>query len=342
MIKVWCLVLCISVTCCQHIEPFSKYCKEKRILPGDFTYPKELYNIECPQLKYSHTSAFKNNNNFTLLWVQSNDYNPKTEWQYYTKTFTDNINSRVHVNNNKLVFAYVEYEDKGTYVCLLKNETYCEYGVIIVQIEQDHLPFDEERVTMEGKTSILVCDVNSITVPDTKYTISWYKDSKKIKHSNITIIDKNTLTLVDTTTNDNGIFVCKIDTTYNKKVYSSVRNIMLYVKPITKPSAEIISPMGDIKSLANITIVINCTINTNELIKYASYRLYWKVNNRPVFVFSSKGIKQLSETYINDEIINLPLEIYTNDNAFTYQYTCHYEDLDYRENLQKTIKLIKI
>ncbi|ASK51368.1 IL-1 beta-receptor [Eptesipox virus] len=333
----WYIITLISVSYAQIHNPFNKNCTEKRILPGDITYNNELYHIQCPQIEFKRRSIFKNNNNYTLTWVKTLNYDIVFDWHYYTQIYFNDKNKPIHVNNKNLIFAPISVADTGTYVCFLQNATECEYGTVIVTAENRKYYIDDNIVSMEGNTVELYCDSNSISVPEAKNNIIWLRHEKKIKNAN-----NVKLILTNITKNDMGLYICKVETTYNKKVYNSFRYINLYVKPKSKIQAEIISPMGNIKAKVNSTIEINCTINTNELVKYAKYRLYWKINNKLPFMFSTKGIKEKSESLITDKIVNLPLEIFTNNDVFTYNFTCYYDDLDYKEQLHKTIKLIKI
>ncbi|XP_060025623.1 interleukin-1 receptor-like 2 isoform X4 [Lagenorhynchus albirostris] len=262
-------------------------------------------------------------------------------WYKYPRKIpvSKNIQSRIHQDQNWILFLPVKGEDSGIYYCDTNDTNTCPRMQVNLTVfkkhwcgtsgnSQPHMPDEYKQILYVGRDDILICPLN---FPDSFHldSVKWYKDCKEIEGERF-ISRRKKLLVKNVSTEDGGNYACQATLTYAKQQHTVLNSISVNITEKVgngRRIPKIIYPKNNsIEVKLGSTLIVDCNItdawgSTNPRC--------WKVNNTLVDVYykESKRIQEGIENYTVSQghmfyTVNITfLEVKMED--YGRPFTCH-------------------
>ncbi|XP_033257604.1 interleukin-1 receptor-like 2 isoform X6 [Orcinus orca] len=262
-------------------------------------------------------------------------------WYKYPRKIpvSKNIQSRIHQDQNWILFLPVKGEDSGIYYCDTNDTNTCPRMQVNLTVfkkhwcgtsgnSQPHVPDEYKQILYVGRDDILICPLN---FPNSFHldSVKWYKDCKEIEGERF-ISRRKKLLVKNVSTEDGGNYACQATLTYAKQQHTVLNSISVNITEKVgngRRIPKIIYPKNNsIEVKLGSTLIVDCNItdawgNTNPRC--------WKVNNTLVDVYykESKRIQEGIENYTVSQghmfyTVNITfLEVKMED--YGRPFTCH-------------------
>ncbi|ELV11565.1 interleukin-1 receptor type 2 [Tupaia chinensis] len=268
---------------------------------------REPVVLRCPQVEYWSGAIASAHVNVT--WHKSN-----------SAEIIVGEEARVRVQGDALWFLPALQEDSGTYICTLRNATYCDEMAIGLRV------FENTETSLE-----LISYVQTVTLPSsgllvcphleefirnkTDVRIHWYKGSVLLDHSSDRFlgVSENTRLLIhDVSAEDAGYYSCVLTFSHEGRDYNVTRDIELRVREEREDKIipVLISPLNTISASLGSKLTIPCKVFLGAN-KPLITLLWWTANNTDIEDAYPGGrvteglYREYSEN--NENYIELPL-----------------------------------
>ncbi|XP_023474276.1 interleukin-1 receptor-like 2 isoform X2 [Equus caballus] len=249
-----------------------------------------------------------------------------------------NIQSRIHQDQNWILFLPLTWEDSGIYHCVINDTNTChsihvnltvfkKYWCSASRNSQPNLLDEYKQILHAGNDDSLTCHLNfpRSCVLD---SIKWYKDCKEIKGERFTSVGKK-LSVNNVSAEDRGNYACQATLTHTGRQYTVLNRITVNIKKVGngRRIPKIIYPKNNsIEVQLGSTLIVDCNITDT---KDNTNLRCWRVNNTSVDIYYSasrriqEGIE--NETSFQDHkfyTVNITfLEVKMED--YGHPFTCH-------------------
>ncbi|XP_059973716.1 interleukin-1 receptor-like 2 [Mesoplodon densirostris] len=262
-------------------------------------------------------------------------------WYKYPRKIpiSKNIQSRIHQDQNWILFLPVKGEDSGIYHCDTNDTNICPRMQVNLTVFKKHwcgtsrnsqlnVTDEYKQILHVGKYDILICHLNFPNSFDLD-SVKWYKDCKEIEGERF-ISWSRKLLVKNVSTEDGGNYACQARLTYAKKQHTVLNSISVNITGKVgngRRIPKIIYPKNNsIEVKPGSTLIVDCNItdtwgNTNLRC--------WRVNNTLVNIYykESKRIQEGIENYtvfpghifytVNITFLEVKMEDYG------HPFTCH-------------------
>ncbi|XP_053560860.1 interleukin-1 receptor type 2 [Bombina bombina] len=284
--------------CQERIMHFKQYV----ILSG------EPAMLKCPSFQYLKLDSYRTQElSLNLIWM-AND----------SKVMDHGQESRIHSEEEYLLFFPALTEDSGIYTCILRNESFCiEVALSLSVQDATEVSLSDiayEQIAYEESNFQIFCpDLHDFTRKITDIQLKWNKDGQALSIDNSKYIytDGTTYLLINNVQKeDEGYYTCELAYTYGSTEYTISRIITLQTIGQEKKYNPVIVSRKDISAATGSKLVIPCKVFTG----YGSTSVtlvWWLANDSYIeeFFSDSRVMEgELQETTENDALfIEVPL-----------------------------------
>ncbi|XP_058390369.1 interleukin-1 receptor-like 2 isoform X1 [Diceros bicornis minor] len=263
-----------------------------------------------------------------------------TWYKYPSKIpISKNTQSRIHQDQNWILFLPLAWEDSGIYQCVINNTDTCHRIHVNLTVfkkywchaSRNSRPYslDEyQQILHVGKDDSLTCHLNfpKSCVLD---SIKWYKDCKEIEGERFASWGIK-LSVNNVSAEDRGYYACQARLTHTGKQYTVFNSITVNVTEKVgngRRIPKIIYPKNNsIEVQLGSTLIVDCNITDTR--ENTNLRC-WRVNDTLVDIYysDSKRIQEGIESHIsfqdhNFYTVNITfLEVKMED--YGHPFTCH-------------------
>ncbi|XP_007957679.1 interleukin-1 receptor type 2 [Orycteropus afer afer] len=227
--------------------------------------------------------------------------------------------TRMWVQDRALWILPALQRDSGTYVCTIRNASYCDEMSIELRVFENikaSLPFISYLQILTLSTSgLLVCpELSKFTRNKTDLNIQWYKDSTPLDQDNekfLSLRGTTRLFIHNVSVEDAGYYSCGMTFSHNGTQYNVTRNINVRVnKKEEEPIPVIVSHHQTILASLGSKLTIPCKVFLGVGKKSTSI-VWWTANDTNIDSAYPSGRvtegpdKEYSEN--NENYIEVPL-----------------------------------
>ncbi|XP_074155851.1 interleukin-1 receptor type 2 isoform X1 [Sminthopsis crassicaudata] len=226
---------------------------------------------------------------------------------------------RIWMDNDALWILPASVEDTGTYICTLRNTSYCATMSVELKVfKKTEAPLQYisyRQVLVTSGPGYLVCPEIKKFIQDTNKTeIKWYKDSVLLDQSNkkFSILKGSIYCLINNVSLDNsGYYTCELPFVYKGVKYNITRHIKVHImKKKEETIPVIITPNKTVLTSLGSKLIIPCKAFFG-LGSRSTTLLWWTANNTFVDNVYKKGrVKEgqrLEYSENNKSYIEVPL-----------------------------------
>nr|XP_045004162.1 interleukin-1 receptor type 2 isoform X2 [Jaculus jaculus] len=176
---------------------------------------------------------------------------------------------RMWVKNDTLWILPALRQDSGTYICTLRNASYCEEMSIELGTFEDteaSLPLISylQIVTIPVSGSLVCPDLKDFFPNKIDAKIQWYKGSDLLDKDNekfLSVGDPTRLFISSASAEDTGYYRCVAAFSHEGRDYNITRTIKLRVKKTTMETTPvIISPLETIPASLGSRLIVPCKV----------------------------------------------------------------------------------
>ncbi|XP_007501221.1 interleukin-1 receptor type 2 isoform X2 [Monodelphis domestica] len=174
---------------------------------------------------------------------------------------------RTWIKDNALWIVPASVEDTGTYICTIRNESYCatksiELKVLKKMTASLHLISYRQTVVSSSPGRLVCPEINDFIQKTNKMEIKWYKDSVLLDESNkkFSILKGSTDCHINNVSlNNSGYYTCELPFVHGNVKYNITRHIKLRVLKKKEDSFPvIILPNKTISTSLGSKLIIPC------------------------------------------------------------------------------------
>ncbi|XP_044525247.1 interleukin-1 receptor type 2 [Gracilinanus agilis] len=226
---------------------------------------------------------------------------------------------RTWIKGNALWIVPASVEDTGTYICTIRNESYCATKSIELEVlkktkASPKLISYRQTVVSSSPGKIVCPEINDFIRNTNKMEIKWYKDSVLLDESNkkFSVLKGSIYChIYNVSLSNSGYYTCEVPFVHGNVKYNITRHINLRVlkkKEETRP--VIISPNKTISTSLGSKLIIPCKVFVGSGPKSTTL-LWWTANNTFVDKMFKEGrVKEgQHHTYLenNKSYVEAPL-----------------------------------
>nr|KAF6447084.1 interleukin 1 receptor like 2 [Rousettus aegyptiacus] len=262
-----------------------------------------------------------------------------TWYKYPSKIpVSKNIQSRIHQEQNWILFIPLTWNDSGIYQCIINNTNMChqihvnltvfeKYWCSTSRNNQMNLPTEYKQILHVGRDDSLTCHLN-FPKSCALDSVKWYKDCKKIKGERFAPWGIK-LSVNNVSAEDRGNYACQARLTHAGTRYKIFNRISVNTENVGhgRRIPNITYPQNNtIEVQLGSALTVNCNIEDR---KDNTNLRCWTVNGTLVDIYyeESKRIQEGIETHVScpDHIIytvNITfLEVKMED--YGHPFMCH-------------------
>ncbi|XP_068420754.1 interleukin-1 receptor-like 2 isoform X1 [Eschrichtius robustus] len=302
--------------------------------------PRFIRADACEDMSMQETVSVGQPTAFNCIYPLPTSGRVDATWCKYPRKIpvSKNIQSRIHQDQNWILFLPVKGEDSGIYHCDTNDTNICPRMQVNLTVFKKHwcgtsrnsqpnVPDEYKQILYVGKDDTLICHLNFPNSFDLD-SVKWYKDCKEIEGERFISWGRKLL-VTNVSAKDGGNYACQARLTYAKKQHTVLKSISVKIRKVGngRRIPKIIYPKNNsIEVNLGSTLIVDCNItdtrgNTNPR--------YWRVNNTLVNVYykESKRIQEGSENYtvfqghlfytVNITFLEVKMEDYG------HPFTCH-------------------
>ncbi|XP_015451757.1 interleukin-1 receptor-like 2 [Pteropus alecto] len=263
-----------------------------------------------------------------------------TWYKYPSKIpVSKNIQSRIHQEQNWILFIPLTWNDSGIYQCIINNTNMChqihvnltvfeKYWCGTSRNNQMNLPDEYKQILHVGRDDSLTCHLN-FPKSCALDSVKWYKDCKEIKGERFAPWGIK-LSVNNVSAEDRGNYACQARLTHAGTQYNIFNRISVNITENVGRGGripKITYPKNNtIEVQLGSTLIVNCNITDR---KDNTNLRCWRVNSTLVDIYyeESKRIQEGIETHVifPEHIfytVNITfLEVKMED--YGHPFTCH-------------------
>ncbi|XP_043326354.1 interleukin-1 receptor-like 2 isoform X3 [Cervus canadensis] len=273
--------------------------------------PRFIRADACEDLTLQETASVDQPTAFNCVYSLPTSGKVDAMWYKYPSKIpiSKNTQSRIHQDQNWILFLPVKGEDSGIYQCLINDTDICSRMQVNLTVFEKHwcgasgnsqlnMPHEYKQILQVGRDDILICHLN---FPNNFYldSVKWYKDCIEIEGERF-ISGGKKLLVKNVSLEDRGNYECQASLTHAKKQHTVFNSISVTVTEKVGNGGripKIIYPKNNsIEVKPGSMLIVNCNItdtrdNTNPRC--------WRVNNTLVddYYGDSKRIQEGIENY---------------------------------------------
>ncbi|KAM9212055.1 interleukin-1 receptor type 2 [Dugong dugon] len=231
--------------------------------------------LRCPQARsWLQTSA---SSHFNTTWHKNDS----------GRMVPGEEEKRLWVQDGALWILPALQRDSGTYVCTVRNASYCDEMSIelsVLENTEASLPFTSYlQIVTLSTLGLLSCpELSDFTRNKTGLNIQWYKDSALLDQDNrkfLSLRGTTRLFIYNVSVEDAGYYSCGLPFSHNGTQYSITRNIKVRVnQKEEEPIPVIVSPHQTILASLGSRLTIPCKVFLGVGIKSTSI-VWWTAND---------------------------------------------------------------
>ncbi|XP_061011846.1 interleukin-1 receptor-like 2 [Dama dama] len=278
---------------------------------GSIALPRFIRADACEDLTLQETASVDQPTAFNCIYSLPTSGKIDAMWYKYPSKIpiSKNTQSRIHQDQNWILFLPVKGEDSGIYQCLTNDTDICPRMQVNLTVFEKHwcgasgnselnMPYEYKQILQVGRDDILICHLN---FPNNFYldSVKWYKDCIEIEGERFISRGKKLL-VKNVSLEDRGNYECQASLTHAKKQHTVFNSISVTVTEKVGNGGripKIIYPKNNsIEVKPGSMLIVNCNItdtrdNTNPRC--------WRVNNTLVddYYGDSKRIQEGIENY---------------------------------------------
>ncbi|XP_008055199.1 interleukin-1 receptor type 2 [Carlito syrichta] len=231
--------------------------------------------LRCPQMPY-------------WLWASASPHVNLTWRRNDSGRLVPGEETRMWARDGTLGILPVLQEDAGTYICTVRNASYCDEMSIELRVFENteaSLAFISYPQFLTLSTSgVLVCpDLSEFTRNKTDVKIQWYKDSVLLDEHNekfLSVSGTTRLLVYNASVEDAGYYVCVMAFAHGGRWYNITRSIDLRIKKKTEETTipVIVSPLETISASLGSRLIIPCKVFLGAGTPLTT-QLWWTAND---------------------------------------------------------------
>ncbi|XP_058935117.1 LOW QUALITY PROTEIN: interleukin-1 receptor-like 2 [Kogia breviceps] len=303
--------------------------------------PRFIRADACEDVSMQETVSVGQPTAFNCIYPLPTSGKVDATWYKYPRKIpiSSNIQSRIHQDQNWILFLPVKRVDSGIYHCNTNDTNICPRMQVNLTVFKKHwcgtsgnsqpnVPDEYKQILYVGKDDILICHLNFPNSFDLD-SVKWYKDCKEIEGERF-ISRRRKLLVKNVSVEDGGNYACQARLTYAKKQHTVLNSISVSITGKVgngRRIPKIIYPKNNtIEVKLGSSLIVDCNItdtwgNTNPRC--------WRVNNTLVDFYykESKRIQEGIENYtvfqghifytMNITFLEVKMEDYG------HPFTCH-------------------
>ncbi|SNB49099.1 CPXV209 protein [Cowpox virus] len=167
-------------------------------------------------------------------------------------------------NGNNMLILNPTQSDSGIYICITKNETYCDMmslNLTIVSVSESNIDLiSYPQIVNERSTGEMVCpNINAFIASNVNADIIW-SGHRRLRNKRLKQRTPGIITIEDVRKNDAGYYTCVLKYIYGSKAYNVTRIVKLEVRDrIIPPTMQL--PEGIVTSLGG-DLTITCRVSS--------------------------------------------------------------------------------
>ncbi|KAM6178219.1 interleukin-1 receptor type 2 [Rhynchocyon petersi] len=257
----------VTSTNCQFLgKHFKKY----------FRVEGEPVVLRCPQ---------------ALTWLQTSSSPQVTTWHRNDSGGMIELeDTRLWVQNRSLWILPALRSDSGTYICTVRNASYCAEMSIELRVfekTEASVPFTSYlQILTLSATGLLACpELSEFTRSKTDLNVQWYKDFALLNQDNkkfVSLRGTTRLFIQNVSKADGGYYSCGMPFSHNGTQYNITRNIKVKVnEKEEEPTPVIVSPHQTILASLGSRLTIPCKVFLGVGAKSTSI-VWWTANDSSI------------------------------------------------------------
>uniref|UniRef100_A0A8C0DF48 Interleukin 1 receptor like 2 n=1 Tax=Balaenoptera musculus TaxID=9771 RepID=A0A8C0DF48_BALMU len=221
----------------------------------------------CEDVSMQETVSVGQPTAFNCIYPLPTSGRVDATWYKYPRKIpvSKNIQSRIHQDQNWILFLPVKGEDSGIYHCDTNDTNICPRMQVNLTVFKKHwcgtsrnsqpnVPDEYKQILYVGKDDTLMCHLNFPNSFDLD-SVKWYKDCKEIEGERFISWGRKLL-VTNVSAKDGGNYACQARLTYAKKQHTVLNSISVKISKYTLT----ITLTASWLCVRGSTLIVDCNI----------------------------------------------------------------------------------
>ncbi|XP_068420756.1 interleukin-1 receptor-like 2 isoform X3 [Eschrichtius robustus] len=205
--------------------------------------PRFIRADACEDMSMQETVSVGQPTAFNCIYPLPTSGRVDATWCKYPRKIpvSKNIQSRIHQDQNWILFLPVKGEDSGIYHCDTNDTNICPRMQVNLTVFKKHwcgtsrnsqpnVPDEYKQILYVGKDDTLICHLNFPNSFDLD-SVKWYKDCKEIEGERFISWGRKLL-VTNVSAKDGGNYACQARLTYAKKQHTVLKSISVKIRKV--------------------------------------------------------------------------------------------------------------